>query len=117
MGDNNKYSKVRPQLNKFYKSYHDSFLNEPVSVGKIFILSPKNSSGFINEEIYGVQKFNTLRNNIYRYQFVEGLGAVKYHFDSISRLSKRAPIIKIQRPSSPLMINDLVDLIERLNNS
>lgn len=112
LDDNEKYEKVRPQLLKFRKPVEKALVDEPVKAGTIIILGTKNSMEYEHREIKGMEKFNVLKNNTYRFQFVEGLGTVQPHFKIVSKLAGTTRVIQVKRPSSPLMLYELADYIE-----
>ncbi|MGC9344923.1 MAG: HPr kinase/phosphorylase [Bacteroidales bacterium] len=112
LGDKEDYEKVRPQLLKFRKPVENALAKDPVQAEIIVVLGTKNSLGYEHKDIKGMEKFNVLKNNTYRFQFVEGLGTVQPHFQMVSRLAGKTRVIQVKRPSSPLMLNELADYFE-----
>ncbi len=113
MGEPTDYEKVRPQLLKYRKPVEDSIQNKAIMAEKIIILGTKNSEGFESKQIKGIEKFNMLKNNTYRFQFVEGLGVTKKHFEMVSKLAGSVAVWQVKRPSSPLLLEELADYIEK----
>jgi hypothetical protein len=112
LGENpDKHDKVRPQILKYRKQVKNSYAAKPLLVEKIIILSSKNTEGFDKTEIKGIDKFNTLKNNTYRFQYVDALGLSAEHFDLCSRLANCVEVVQIMRPSSPLLLEELADFV------
>lgn len=112
MGESRDYEKVRPQLLKYRKPVQDSITNEAIKAEKIIILGTKNSEDFESKQVKGIEKFNMLKNNTYRFQFVEGLGVTKKHFEMVSKLAGEVEVWQVRRPSSPLLLEELADYVE-----
>ncbi len=108
------YPKVRPQLLKYRKPAEDQFINKAIPLHRIIILSPKNSLGFEVEEKKGVEKFELLKRNTYRQQYLEGLEKTGPHFKFTSILAAKSRVYHIQRPNSLLLLEELADFIEKL---
>lgn len=106
------YEKVRPTLEKYKIPLNNTSSFNEYEVKDIVVLSTKNSEGFTFERKSGIEKFNLLRENTYRYQFLEGMGLTETHFKNISTLANRVNITRIERPSSPLLINELIAFLE-----
>ncbi len=115
MGDDESgLSRVRPQLEKFKKPVRKQLIKDSCEVSQIILLSTWNQTGFRVQKPKGMEKFNLLKNNTYRFQFVEGLGMVEKHFGLISDLAAEAEVFQIKRPNSPLLIKELGDLAEKI---
>lgn len=113
--DYNKYPKVRDQLLR-YKIPGFSLMEDNVNqIRNIIILERKNSLGFDLRKVTGIEKFTLLKDNTYRIQFIEGLEASVNHFHEINNLLKNVNVFIVRRPSSPLLLNELVSFIEANN--
>jgi len=107
------YPKVRPQLLKYRKPAGPEFINQATALHSITVLSSKNTPGFETEAIKGVEKFNLLKNNTYRYQYLEGLEKTVPHFRQATAIASKSRVYRLKRPSSPLMLNALADHFEK----
>lgn len=108
------YEKVRDQLKKYRKPVLNAFLNTPAPPEKMIILNSKNLPGFSHEYINGFEKFNAIKNHTYRYRFVESMDRISDHFSMANQLANAVDIIKLNRPSSPILLEELADEIEKL---
>lgn len=111
MKNEGEYKRVRPHLKKYRVPIENSFCNEPRSLQKIVLLKTNNSGKFKMNEIFGIAKINTLINNTFRIQYVEGLGIASFHFNYISQIANQIPIFIVERPKAPLLIKELADFI------
>ncbi|MCF8346878.1 MAG: hypothetical protein K9G38_06670 [Bacteroidales bacterium] len=106
------YPKVRPQLLKYRKPAGPEFTNQSTELHSIHVLSSKNTPGFETEAVKGVEKFNLLKNNTYRYQYLDGLEKTVHHFRLTTDIAARSRVYRLKRPSSPLLLNELADYFE-----
>jgi hypothetical protein len=107
------HPRVRSQLNKHQLQVEQSFYHEALPLGGIYILQSRNSDGILLESLKGIEKFNTLKNNTYRLNFIKGLGNTETHFRHISAVAMSCPVRRITRSSKGFSIEQLLDLIEQ----
>lgn len=103
---------VRPKLEKYKKPILQGKNLNPVRLDKIIILSTKNTPGYHFQEILGSEKFNLLRQNTYRLQYLNNLSRMESHFRNLSRLVANTSVYKVERPCSPLHIRELTTFVE-----
>jgi hypothetical protein len=111
--DVSQYMKVRPQLLKYRKPARTDYFASPVSLASISLLATKNTPGFETEAIKGAEKFTILKNNTYRYQYIDGLDKTMPHFQIATALASQSKIYRIRRPTSPLLLEELADYFEK----
>lgn len=114
LGLNEGLKKVRPSIEKYRNQVVSGFKSQATDVSRIIVLGSKNTPGIDIKEIYGLEKFKLLKENTYRYQFINGLQVTDQHFLSISDLASSVKIFKVERPTSPLMIKELADEVESI---
>ncbi len=107
-------AEIRPNVKKFQVPINDNYFNEPLPLKNIIIINTKNSPGFEHEELTGIKKFNAIKNNTYRYRFVQGLEKQLDHFQILNKLLPEIKVYRVTRPQSPLLLNEFADFI--LNN-
>jgi len=105
-------SSIRPDIQKYKYGVEKNFCTQPLPVNNIFIIHPKNTPGFESEELTGIEKFNALKNNTFRYRFVEGLQKQQEHFTVINRLLKQVKVYRIKRPQAPVMLKEFADFLQ-----
>ena len=109
-------AEIRPNVKKFQVPINDNYFNEPLPLKNIIIINTKNSPGFEHEELTGIKKFNAIKNNTYRYRFVQGLEKQLDHFQILNKLLPEIKGYRVTRPPSPLLLNELADfLLNTLN--
>lgn len=109
--------RVRSNIEKYRKKIENPASNSHL-VNQLIFLQTHNKEGFLFEKISGVEKINQLIRSTYRFQYVNGLGQIENHFKIISELASNTPITRIRRPLSPLLVDELTDLvIEKIINS
>ena len=110
------YDKVRPQLEKYNWSDHNNVFRNDAEPNTIISLSTKNSAGIEINQVHGFEKFNILKNNTYRYRFLEGMNQMEKHFNIVNKLAQRTNIYTIKRPISPVELDKLAAIaISTLN--
>lgn len=101
--------RIRPQIEKYSTTLNRMHHLKPAEVKKIICLKTKNSKGYTYKNIEGFAKFELLRNNTYRYPFIEGFGLQKEYFTQLIHLSNSITLSEIERPLFPLLIKELGD--------
>ena len=109
--DTSELNEVRPNVKKYDVREKKAFYPNLIPVDKIFILQTKNTPGFEYEELIGIEKFNAIKNNTYRYKFVGGLEKQLDHFKTLNKLLPKIKVYRMLRPQSPVLLNELADFI------
>ena len=104
--------RIRFQVDKYAYPIKKGFYNKPLPIKAIYLLNNHNQDEFLFEPIKGVDKFNPLRNNTYRINYLDGLGLKKQHFKLSSQLANKIDVTRITRPNDGFQLDKLVDLIE-----
>jgi hypothetical protein len=89
------------------------FNREPLTINKIFILSPNDKDGIEIIPITGINKYRALKYQTYRRRFSEGLDTAASHFHAASSVGKMVPLYRVNRPKNLFLLNELVDLLEK----
>lgn len=110
--DPESYQRVRSRLNKHHLHALENYHPEALLLGGVYILQTKNTEGNQLEIIKGIEKFNALKNNTYRLNFIKGLGNTEAHFRHLSALATFCPVKKITRSSKSFKLEELLDIIE-----
>jgi hypothetical protein len=106
------YTRVRHVLNKFSVPAQRDFYSAPLPIKKIYILSPQNQGEISISPLKGMAKFNALKNHTYRRKFIDGLGNEAIHFKTAGDIGQKVPVLLVQRPRKPFLLNQLADLLE-----
>jgi hypothetical protein len=114
--DPQNHRRVRQDLEKYGIRADEAFVKEPVQLKQLFILTTKNSEGHQHSEIKGIEKFTAIRNNTYRFQFIEGLGLTKSHFQLTGKLAARTGIFRLVRSQSPQTKEPFEEFVRRIIN-
>jgi hypothetical protein len=114
--DPENFRKLRDNIDKHAVSLKNKFYNKELPVKKIFILTTKNTLGFDIEKISGIDKFNVLKKNTFRFQFIDGLAKQKEHFTTISSLAGCTEIYKVSRPRKGFQLDKLIEIIKKYSD-
>lgn len=112
--DSDSLDTIRPEIQKFGFPVKDYFYQYPLPVKAIFILNTKNTPGYEFEELKGMQKFNVIKKNTFRYHFIEGLYKQQEHFMAINQLIPDINVFRVSRPQAPIRLDELADFL--INN-
>jgi hypothetical protein len=107
------YSRVRSKLNKHHVHVQEQFHAEAMPLGGVYILQTKNSDGIQLESIKGIEKFNALKNNTYRLNFIKGLGNTESHFRHLTTLASSCKVKRITRSTKTFALNEILDIVEQ----
>lgn len=106
-------NKIRPELAKYARFYHDEFDILPKRIKKVFILDPENSAETVEiKKLSALAGFKLLQQNTYRYVQMNGMQKRNIHFDMISKLAGEVPVYQINRPMHQNTIEEVVNLVK-----
>ena len=96
--DNNiqSYKKLRDNINKYI--YPIKHIDAKHKLHTIYVLKTSNNDNFNINEIKGAEKFNYLRRNIYKPQFIRNTVFEKNAFMQVSLLAQKCKVIEIIQP-------------------
>jgi hypothetical protein len=107
------YARVRSKLNKHHLHVQEQYHPDALPLGGVYVLQTKNSDGLQLDELKGIEKFNALKNNTYRLNFIKGLGNTEAHFRHVSALAAFCKVKRITRTSKSFSLDTLLDLVEK----
>ena len=95
---NDHLERIRPMMDKFYLPANDLFAKEQ-RLDHLFILNIHNKKEFCVSKLAGLEKYNALRNQIYRKVYLKGMPETsKDYFKQLLRLSMHITVKRITRP-------------------
>ncbi|OCX51627.1 serine kinase [Mucilaginibacter sp. PPCGB 2223] len=104
--------KIRPQLPKFARFYHDEFDILPKTVKYIFLLDSNNTIDEVSiKPLASIAAFAQLQRNTYRPVQMNAMQKRNQHFAAITRLTNAAPIYRISRPLGENTLTRVIELI------
>lgn len=104
---------VREGIKKFNLPVHPNFHTKPEILNGIYIIAAKNTEGLKMETLKGIEKFNAIKNNTYRLNYIKGTGTTPSHFKHIEAMARLCFVKKIERPAKGFHLSDLTELIEK----
>lgn len=102
--------KLRAELDK-YLVPADRFCEEPQPVSRIFCLNTHNRPTIEIQQLAAADRFQTLSLYTFRKNFYTGQGLGQLYFESVMKLVNSIQVIKISRPESPFLLDELVEVI------
>jgi hypothetical protein len=92
--------KIRPSLNKFYFPFeYCAELNPTLHL--IVILETHNNDEFTSSELFGINKFKALKNQVYRKIYLKGMPQTEQHlYRQLLNLGQRIRVLHITRPQT-----------------
>jgi hypothetical protein len=113
LGEANKDLKIRPEMNKYARFYHDEFSIAAQKIKRVFILETGNLIDTIEIKKLGpIAAFKTLQQNTYRHVQMNGMKKRDIHFAMMSKLAGQVSVYKIDRPILGNTIEDLITIVE-----
>ena len=104
--------KIRSKLKKYALPMQIEFYNEPAELKKIYVITKKNTNGIELQQLKGIEKFNTLKNNTYRLNFLKGAVTISAHFKLIEAVSRQCSVKLVARPSKGFHLEELIQIIK-----
>ncbi|EDM37297.1 hypothetical protein PBAL39_09146 [Pedobacter sp. BAL39] len=105
--------KLRPELAKYSRFYHNEFDVSARKIKQVFILNgnAKGDNPEI-EKLGSLAAFKLLQQNTYRHSQMNAMNKRAIHFSMISKLTSEVAVYKISRPGNRNTIDELIALIE-----
>lgn len=116
-----RFRKVRPDINKHALPVEKNFFSQIVPLKKVYILNVANSRSSkqlnLSEDfsilpLKGAEAFEVVRKNTYRFQFLQGLGMQKTHFEQCANLISNYPVNRVYRPAEGFALPSLCKFLE-----
>lgn len=108
-----KLERVMKGQHKYSLFTRKKFIEEPTRLERVYMLNSVNEKKFDVEKISGIHKYQMLKNNAYRQQFLYGLGLESQNFKQCMNIAQKVEVKSLVRPSFPFMLNRLVKFIEK----
>lgn len=102
-------TRIRPQLQKYNVPVTDLFCDTPLPIRWIYLLENDNQDSIRIEPVSGMNRFQPLRANTYRRQFMEGLSLRPEHLRQCGELAGRVHMARVARPRQGFDVEGLVD--------
>jgi hypothetical protein len=104
--------RIRPEFQKYNYPLGDTHCTEKRPVKLIYILHTQDDEdGFQTEPVTGLYKFNPLKNQTYRFNYLTGMMLDQKHLAWVSQLAARVQVIHLYRPRGSFQIQKLTDFI------
>jgi molybdopterin-guanine dinucleotide biosynthesis protein len=106
-------NRLREPLEKYGYRMDQAFHSEPVPVRHVFVLNVHNQEEYKTEELKGIDKFNALKNQTFRFQFVTDKNRPR-HFTVLNQMAQSVKVFRITRPQAPM---DIERLFTKINST
>ena len=111
-GTPEEHRKVRSKLDKYGVLLHSGYFNENLPLAAIYIIVALNSGSDQIETITGIEKFNALRKNTYRYTYLSGLDLNARHLMSCTKIAPFIQVKKLTRNTGTFSLDKFTELVE-----
>jgi hypothetical protein len=105
--------RVLPEYERYFAPETERFDPTPARLHALYFLRSHNTPEFQLEALPHTQRFNALLDNTWQKLTLPGLGRREWHFQTAARLASQIYAARVTRPSEPLEIHQVVELIER----
>lgn len=105
--------RIRPELQKYHFPLDGAFVPHPLPLDTVYVLLPGPWDAPAMEELHGAAKVRALQAHLYKVLFAEGLSVWPWLFAQSSAVAAHTRLCLIQRPTDPVHLHKLVDLIEK----
>ena len=112
--DTSGMARIRPNFEKFNLPLIDTYCSEPRAVKAVIVLAQDNTPDVRIEDVTGKEKFQILRHNTFRPNFVTSMGLNTLHFKQVMAFASGIPVKCLTRPKLGDSISKVLDIIESL---
>ena len=106
-------TRLRDTLEKYGYRMEKLFRADPAPLERMFVLHVHNKEEYKTEQLKGVEKFNALKNQTFRFQFLSDRNRT-VHFSELNKMAQAVQVYRIIRPQAPMEMERLVEVIQRL---
>jgi hypothetical protein len=104
--------RIRPQLAKYARFYHDGYEIAPRPIKRVFMLdSVSLEQNAEIKKMASIESFNALQRNTYRHVQMNAMKKRDHHFSIVRKLTAAIPVYRISRPQHLNTVNQVVELI------
>lgn len=98
--EKNDLAQIEPETEKYYFPM-DSDKGKLFPLNRIFLLEIHDQPEVLVQEITGLEKFTALRNEIYRWEYMEGMkDSEANYFKQLINISNNIQLVKVFRPET-----------------
>jgi len=109
--DNN--TRLRPNLAKFGRFYHDNYETASTPIKRVFILNAYSQARQVEIKKLGtIEAFSALQQNTYSYVQINGMKKKAHHFMATSKLAAGVQVYLVNRIPGENTLNEVIALIE-----
>lgn len=101
---------------KYYVIRDNVFYDNVIPIDNIFNIVQSDSEEVNIRDVSGSRKLKVLLNNIYRYEFVDGLKMHAKCFEMCSGISSQSNVHVIERPRQGITVQQQIENIEQVMN-
>lgn len=106
-------AKLRPQLAKFGRFYHDDYQTAPMPIKRVFILNAFAHTQEVEiKKLGAIEAFTALQQNTYRHVQMKAMKKRNHHFAMTSKLAAGVQVYRINRMQGENTLNEVVALVE-----
>jgi hypothetical protein len=102
---------IRPGMDKYGLLLKENYYSLPLPLKRIYLLSAKKTEDLESKPLIGIDKFNALINNTYRFNFIAGSSSKKTHFKYCDTIAQNTFIATLSRPSEGFRLEALIEYI------
>jgi len=105
--------RIRPNLAKYARFYHDDYETEPRPIKRVFMLDATSLEENAEiKKLASIESFNALQRNTYRHVQMNAMKKRDFHFSIVSKLTAAVPVYRISRMQHHNTVDQVVELIE-----
>ena len=105
--------RLRRRVNKRAMVYADKPEPEPVRLKRLYLLAPDDGPEIHAKPMTGPEVIQTLVNNTFRVEYLQGMGVMPEHLAHCARLTSAAGMRRLIRPKLGFQLEALADFVER----
>jgi hypothetical protein len=106
-------TRLRKPLEKYGYHMEVAFRSEHARLNTMVVLNVHNKEGYQTEHLKGVEKFNALKNQTFRFQFLTDRNK-PIHFTVLNEIAGSVNVYRITRPQAPMDIEKLYQVVKKI---
>lgn len=110
--DSHNLTRIRADLEKFILPLEGNTVREPLPLKRLYLLNTCNTPNFTLSPLHGLKKNHAVIDCTYRAEQVSGFGLRVSHFRQCATAAMHMDVKRLERPTVPFDLENLVHLLE-----
>jgi hypothetical protein len=107
--DTRGFRQVHQGIDKYSVPLNQQWFDQPAPVRWIYAIEPERIGEIKIQKVHGMERFEVLYNNTYRYHFLSRMSLTSKHLQLCGQLAGKIHLSRVSRPQQSFELDVLID--------